>query len=386
MRVGIIGFGGAGRAHYTFFSCIEGCRVVKIFDPNPAGLERARAVAPGAEACNSLEDFFRDLDAVSVCTPDGTHADYLVAALARGLHALCEKPLTDSVEGIRRILVAQQKSRSVVAVLHQMRFVPLHARMHEALRAGTLGNLSYLEGYYVHDLTHRAFVHDDWRRAENATPMVYAGCHFFDLLRWLAADEIVEVYAQANHLAFPEYPESDLNVALLRFAGGAIGKVLVTFGSAGPQDHSVRLYGSNGSIDNNVLFRRGDPHTTLLHEPALIQRKLLPDPNPRNGRSWLRQFRENVGPWGLHQLFKRLDILSRRPGNEYGPKYYPTRLYEHGLACLTAVEEFVTAVRGGAPPTCTVESSARAVLACLAGVESYRSGRPVSVKRLETVL
>src|SRR2546429_7897886 len=41
MRIGIIGFGGAGQAHYFYFACIAGCRVTKIFDPKPAAAERA---------------------------------------------------------------------------------------------------------------------------------------------------------------------------------------------------------------------------------------------------------------------------------------------------------------------------------------------------------
>ena len=40
------------------------------------------------------------------------------------------------------------------------------------------------------------------------TPLVYSGCHFVDLLRWLAGEEIIEVFAAAGHRAFPEYPDS----------------------------------------------------------------------------------------------------------------------------------------------------------------------------------
>src|SRR6185295_9259477 len=136
----------------------------------------------------------------------------------------------------------------------QMRFVPLHRRMKALVGAGALGAISYLEGYYVHDLTLRAFVTDRWRETDNATPLVYSGCHFVDLLRWLADEEIVEVFAAANNIAFPEYPESDLNLVTLRFQSGVIGKVVVAFGAAGPQDHSLRIFGTRRSIDNNMLF------------------------------------------------------------------------------------------------------------------------------------
>jgi hypothetical protein len=52
------------------------------------------------------------------------------------------------------------------------------------------------------------------------------------------------VFAAAGHRAFPEYPESDLNLVSLRFASGAIGKVVAAFGEPGPQDHTVRVLDS----------------------------------------------------------------------------------------------------------------------------------------------
>src|SRR5471032_23243 len=163
-RVGIIGFGGAGQAHHFYFSCIVGCRVTKILDPKPAAAERAAARAPDATLCTDEQSFWPDLDAVVVCTPDSTHAHYIVEALAQGLHVLVEKPLTDSLDGLRAIRRAAAAAPSqTVAVVHQMRFVPLHKRIKGLVEANVLGDLSYLEGYYVHDLTTRAFAHDRWR-------------------------------------------------------------------------------------------------------------------------------------------------------------------------------------------------------------------------------
>ena len=385
LRVGILGFGGAGQAHYSYFGCVTGCRVTKVFDPKPAALARAAAIAPAVERCADLGAFWGDLDAVSVCTPDSTHADYIVAALGHDLHVMSEKPLTDSVDGIRRILAAERDAGRVVAVLHQMRFVPLHEEIKGLMERKALGAVSYLEGYYVHDLRRRAYEYDDWRRTDNATPLVYAGCHFVDLLRWFLQEDVDEVYAAANHLAYPEYPESDLNVATLRFGSGALGKVVVAFGAAGPQDHSVRIYGTEASIENNVLFGTDARWGKVLHSPMLLQRKLLRDPNPANRHGLAAQLRRNIPAYLLGKLFEASRPLARRPGAEYGARFYPVRLYEHALACVDAVEDFVKAVRDGRRPRCTAEEAAKTVLACLAGVESYRTGRPVKVPQLTEV-
>lgn len=386
LRVGIIGFGGAGTAHAGYYACVPGCVVTKIFNPKPERLEAARQLFPQAERYSTLEGFWAGLDAVSICTPDATHADYIVAALEHGLHVLSEKPLTDSEEGIRKIKVAVAKSDRVVACLHQMRFVPLFQKVKRILDAKELGAVSYLEGYYVHNLTQRAFVNDDWRRRDNATPLVYSGCHFVDLLRWLAAEEVVEVYAAANHLAFPEYPESDLNLVTLRFQSGVLGKVVVAFGAAGPQDHSLRIYGNRCSIENNVMFNAAKGWERVLHEPILVQKSLTRHPLKAAHHGRLSQLRSSLPAWLLGKIFLATRWLARHPNNEYGARYYPVRLYEHAFACVTAIEDFVGAIREERAPLCTVDEASKTVLACLAGVESYRTNKPVRVRRLEEVM
>ena len=386
LRVGIVGCGGAGIAHWQYFSVIPGCKVTKFLDPKEAGRERARALSSDLKVTDTEEAFFQDLDSVSVCTPDSTHADYLVKALARGLHVLCEKPLTDSLEGIRRIDKAHADSDRVVAIVHQMRFVPLHRKIKELVGTGALGPISYMEGYYVHNLVQRAFTYDDWRKRDNATPLVYSGCHFVDLLRWFIGDEIVEVSAAANHLAFPGYPESDLNAVRLRFASGTLGHVLVAFGAAGPQDHSVRLYGQRLRVENNVFFREDGAWGGILHRPRILQPKLFKNPNRAAHHGPWRQLRLNLPAYLLGRGFEAFRWLARRPDAEYGARFYPVRVYEHALACVEAIEDFVDAIRSGRPPLCTVDEASKTVLACLAGVTSYRENRPVRVPSLSEAL
>jgi predicted dehydrogenase len=384
LRIGIIGFGGAGQAHQFYFSCLAGCRVAKIFDPKLAAAARAAARGASDLLCAEIDRFWPDLDAVVVCTPDGTHAQYIVAALERGLHVLVEKPLTDSIEGLRAIRrAAAAAPAQVVAVVHQMRFVPLHRRIKSLIEAGTLGALSYLEGYYVHDLTQRAFANDRWREEENATPLVYSGCHFVDLLRWLAGEEIVEVFAAAGHRAFPEYPESDLNLVTLKFASGVIGKVVVAFGEPGPQDHTVRVSGRDASVRGNLLYRRDGRLGEVLHRPMIVQQALLKGAGKAGGQSLYRQLRTNLPPYVMARTVEMLRLLARRPDAEYGAANYPVRLYEHSLACVGAIEDFVGAIRDRREPLCSIDEAGRTVLACLAGVESYRANRPVRVQALE---
>ncbi len=384
MNIGLIGFGGAGTAHYNYWHAVKGCRPAAVWDPKPAGLERAGRLAPELRATANLDEFWDGLDAVSICTPDETHADLIVAALERGIHVLCEKPLTDSYDGVRKILAAEGTSKARLAVLHQMRFVPLFRRMKERIDAGDLGTVAYLEGYYVHDLTVRAFAYDDWRKEGRATPLVYAGCHFVDLLRWLTGEEPVEIFSAANHRAFPAYPEADLTISTLRFPSTILGKVLVSIGTAGHQDHSVRVYGDRATINNNLMFGREGEFLAALHRPAWLQPELLRYPGLPPWK-FLTHLRRILGVQLLAASFSALRRFSPA-NNEYGAQSYPVRLYEHQGACIAAVADFVESIRSGRPPVCTARDSARTVLACLAGLESARTNRPTAVRTLEEVL
>ena len=383
LRVGIIGFGGAGQAHRHYFSCIPGCAVTKVYDPKEGGRDRALK-CEDVKVLDNLDDFWPEIDVVSVCSPDRTHAGYIVEALGRSLNVLCEKPLTDSVAGIRTILDAERSSTAILGVLHQMRFVPLNVELRALAASGSLGRIHFLEGYYVHDLRERAFVYDDWRETDDATPMVYAGCHFMDLLRWIAGDEITEVQAMSGHIAFPRYPGADTVLASMRFRSGALGQVVVALGSAGPQDHSIRVYGTERSVENNVVFKRPGKWERMVHRPMLLQRSVF-----RADRFELRrgldQLRVNLPALCAHWLFRAVQKLSPEPNTEYGAAHYPLRLYEHGVACVEAIRDFITAVRSGGKPMCTGAEAAKTVLTCLAANESLRVGRTVPVLSLAEV-
>jgi predicted dehydrogenase len=118
----------------------------------------------------------------------------------------------------------------------------------------------------------------------------------------------------------------------------------------------------------------------------LVQRKLLRDPNPANRHGLVAQLQRNIPAYMLGKAFEALRPLARRPGAEYGGRFYPVRLYEHALACVDAVEDFVESIREKRQARCTAEEAAKTVLACLAGVESYRTGRPVKVQQLRDVV
>src|SRR5688572_6856703 len=95
LRVGVIGVGWAGLQHLAAYDALPGVATVAV-----AAVEaQARAEAAAQHGVEQQFDRWEDLlgvdglDAVSVATPTFLHAPIAIAALERGLHVLCEKPI-----------------------------------------------------------------------------------------------------------------------------------------------------------------------------------------------------------------------------------------------------------------------------------------------------
>src|SRR5437016_3937496 len=95
VRVAVAGAGYWGINHVRAFSRLQGAELVAVCDPDPAALERAGRLAPGARRYGSLDEVLgdREVQAVVLATPAVAHAAQAMAALAAGKHVLVEKPL-----------------------------------------------------------------------------------------------------------------------------------------------------------------------------------------------------------------------------------------------------------------------------------------------------
>src|SRR5262245_45854366 len=100
LRGAIVGLGFiGGTGHLPAYLKMKDVRIVAVADITPARLELARASIPGVRTYptwQALLEGEKELDFVDICTPPSDHAEIADAAAARGLHVLCEKPLTTS--------------------------------------------------------------------------------------------------------------------------------------------------------------------------------------------------------------------------------------------------------------------------------------------------
>src|SRR4051812_426183 len=105
----IVGLGTiAGTGHLPAYLKMQDVRIVAVADITPARLEFARRMIPEVRTYATAEELLAaepDLHFVDIATPPCDHARIAEAAAARGLHVLCEKPLTTSTEEAQKLLL-----------------------------------------------------------------------------------------------------------------------------------------------------------------------------------------------------------------------------------------------------------------------------------------
>jgi predicted dehydrogenase len=345
-RIGIGVLGGAGEAaegHIRGFQADPRAQVTALWDIDDTRV-RSRAASLGIpHVVDSAEALVAhpDVDAVVVATPDHRHADHAALALEAGRHVLCEKPTSTTRDDAARLVEVVRRTGRIFLGGHVYHFRPDYQRLQQAYRRGDIGTAWMVEGDYVSNLEqmYGPGGRTPWR-SDAAAPqdiMLGGGCHPMGLMRWVLQEEVVEVTAYSNHLAEPLLPLDDCYVAIMRFEGGAIGRLSAAAGSRGkvPDGGHIKVRGTTGSLWNNQLYRDDNEY----HSPHPI-----------------RDFgyeTKHLGP--------RV--------NDTTQVHYWAEQAAHFLDC----------VQGRAEPMTTVLDSARVVAALTACVESARIGRAVTV-------
>jgi len=336
--VGVIGLG-MGQSQLQAFRENPHTRVVGICDTDGARLrDVADQVHPDVASPDYRDLMARDdIGIVCVASPDPWHREHSVAALEAGKHVFCEKPLALDHADCEAIVRAADRAPGVFMIGQVCRFAPGFVTAKRLVEQGAVGDLFLVESEYAHDYTHVGGV-GGWRRDPRRHPVIGGGCHAVDLLRWMAGNAL-DACAFANHKVLTDWPVDDCTVAILRFSGDTIGKVMVSIGCR--RDYTMRscFYGTKGTI----ICDNTSTHITLYTQGA-----------------------ESLG----------LGMVGVSQGT-------PIQIAVGSQAKPVAaeVDHFVHLVTTGATNEMDAREGARTVATCLAIVESSRSGgRPTAVR------
>ncbi len=160
-----------------------------IVEKNSLRGERARTmIGSNAPIYENIDSMLSEQkpDLVIVCTPDHTHDDIVVRALESGIDVITEKPMTTSVEKIRRILDAEKRTGRRVDVSFNYRYAPTAAKIKELLNSGEIGRVTSVDFHWYLNTKHGADYFRRWHAyTENSGSLfVHKATHHFDLLNW----------------------------------------------------------------------------------------------------------------------------------------------------------------------------------------------------------
>lgn len=218
MKIGVIGAGQLGRNHALRWRQL-GVTVDAVYDTR-RGVAESLAADVGATVVDSVDELIRRVDVVDVNTPPTAHREPTVAALWAGRPVICEKPLARSLADGRAMVEASEATGTPLYVAHVVRFFPEYSHLHSLVEKGAIGR----PGVYR---SSRNGVFPQWGgwfadEAESGGVILDVMIHDFDFARWCCGD-VTRIFVRRRRWAGP--PNGEHAFALLRFANGAIGHV-----------------------------------------------------------------------------------------------------------------------------------------------------------------
>lgn len=246
--IGIIGIGRIGRLHAEVLTQrVPGATVRAVSDPFVAEtpwLDELGIAVSYASHHELLAD--PSVDAVYVCSSTDTHAQIVIDAARAGKHLFCEKPIDLDPLRVRDALDAVREAEVLLQVGFNRRFDHNHAQAAEAVREGKVGKVELIK------ITSR----------DPAPPpaeyLAVSGglfldmmIHDFDMVRFLAASEVVAVHAAGAALVDPTIAATghiDTAVVTLWLASGAIAVIDNSRRAVYGYDQRTEVFGSDGMV------------------------------------------------------------------------------------------------------------------------------------------
>jgi myo-inositol 2-dehydrogenase / D-chiro-inositol 1-dehydrogenase len=251
VRIGVLGAGRIGSMHAELLAQrVPGATVSGVYDVT--SVADAVAARLGVARFSGVEEALAASDAIAICTPTGSHADLIVAAAEAGCAIFCEKPVSLDLSEVDRALAAVEDAGVPFQIGFNRRFDPGHAAVAAAVADGTVG-----EPQLVRISS----------RDPAPPPMEYVRgsggifldmtIHDFDMARFVAGSEVVEVFARGAVRiddGFAAADDVDTAVVTLVHADGCLTMIDNSRQAVYGYDQRVEVFGSAGmAVSENPL-------------------------------------------------------------------------------------------------------------------------------------
>ena len=248
VKVGIIGAGRIGKVHIeSICTGVRNAQIVTVADPYMT--EETAAWIRSMGDIHVTKDYKEilgdaDIDAVIICSSTDTHSIISVEAIEAGKHVFCEKPIDHDIDKINKVIEALKKTNVKYQVGFNRRFDHNFKTVKEAVVGGKIGTPHIIK------VTSRDPEPPSPEYAKVSGGMFLdMTIHDFDMVRYLAGCDAVEIYVQAAVLVDEKIGEAgdvDTAVITLKMENGAIAVIDNSRKAAYGYDQRVEVFGSGG--------------------------------------------------------------------------------------------------------------------------------------------
>lgn len=268
LKVGIIGAGRIGKVHAeSILYHVPGVDVKAISD---ISMDYVQGVADALGIPNAYDDYKKILEdpeigAVLICSSTDTHSQFSIEAANAGKHIFCEKPIDFDLNRIYETLKIVEKSGVKYQVGFNRRFDHNYARVNEVIKEGKIGTPQIIK------ITSRDPKPAPIEYLKGSGGMFFdLAIHDFDMARFQAGSEVVEVYSVGNCLVDSEIGkigDIDTAVTTLKFENGAMAVIDNSRQAVYGYDQRMEVFGSKGSVE----IKNDTETTTIIRNEDSIQ-------------------------------------------------------------------------------------------------------------------
>lgn len=252
VRTGLIGCGKIAKIHARALHDLPEAEFVAVCDTHE---ERARALADEHDVpqrYTSVREMLGSgaIEAVVICAPHPAHASLVVAAAHAGVHVLCEKPISITLEAADQMIDAADAAGVKFGVIFQRRFWPAARRIRAAIDDGRLGKLTLGECSVRIRRSREYFASEPWRgtwATEGGGVLMNQAVHAIDQFQWFMgrAVEVVGRHATLRHGSYIDV--EDTAVATVVFENGALGVIQAASTFDANLGFRVAVHGDSGA-------------------------------------------------------------------------------------------------------------------------------------------
>jgi predicted dehydrogenase len=292
IRVGIIGGAFAGTLHAEGWLKTGQAEIVAMSSQSEQTRTNFTNKFGGKSYKDPLEMIATEtLDVVSLTLPNKFHHPLALSALDKGMHVVCEKPLSMNIKQAEEMIAAAKRNKRQIFYAEQIVFSARYKKVKELIDQGSFGDLIHISHRERHGGPHAKWFFEPDISGGGVT--LDMGIHGIGILQWLMRpNKVTHVFARINSIK-PEYALDDHCLITMEFDNGVLATVDASWAAPGGVDDVLEILGRDGYVRAD-LARGAALDVYSLSGVGYATEKVEIE------KGWLKVSHEEARTWGWY--------------------------------------------------------------------------------------